>query len=165
MIRPAPRSTRTYTLFPYTTLCRSPLRIALPAGSGSNLLFRILSSDFARIGVPSVRVDRDADADLRLIDEVAPYDSALWYLGRISCAYEMACSSEATARLSEAQQAQSIEEMLRKLDEAEVLTLAHGGYIPLAAPVRWSLVSRRLQGFQPSPRGRHPLNHLLPEPK
>src|SRR3546814_20704477 len=85
-----------------------PLRIALPAGSGSNLLFRILSSDFARIGVPSVRVDRDADADLRLIDEVAPYDSALWYLGRISCAYEMACSSEATARLSEAQQAQKI---------------------------------------------------------
>src|SRR3546814_7890285 len=78
----------------------------------------VCSSDlFARIGVPSVRVDRDADADLRLIDEVAPYDSALWYLGRISCAYEMACSSEATARLSEAQQAQSIEEMLRKLDE------------------------------------------------
>src|SRR3546814_14279204 len=77
----------------------------------------------------------------------------------------MACSSEATARLSEAQQAQSIEEMLRKLDEAEVLTLAHGGYIPLAEPVRWSLVSRRLQGFQPSPRGRHPLNHLLPEHK
>src|SRR3546814_1019226 len=99
----------------------------------------VCSSDlFARIGVPSVRVDRDADADLRLIDEVAPYDSALWYLGRISCAYEMACSSEATARLSEAQQAQSIEEMLRKLDEAEVLTLAHGGYIPLAAPVRRS---------------------------
>src|SRR3546814_4958050 len=90
----------------------------------------VCSSDlFARIGVPSVRVDRDADADLRLIDEVAPYDSALWYLGRISCAYEMACSSEATARLSEAQQAQSIEDMLRKLDEAEVLTLAHGGYI------------------------------------
>src|SRR3546814_6308149 len=29
-----------------------PLRIALPAGSGSNLLFRIPSSAFARIGVP-----------------------------------------------------------------------------------------------------------------
>src|SRR3546814_7258123 len=29
-----------------------PLRIALPAGSGSNLLFSILSLDFARIGVP-----------------------------------------------------------------------------------------------------------------
>src|SRR3546814_19277250 len=71
-----------------------PLRIALPAGSGSNLLFRILSSDFARIGVPSVRVDRAADADLRLIDEVAPYDSALWYLGRISRSEESSVGEE-----------------------------------------------------------------------
>src|SRR3546814_17616591 len=92
-----------------------PLRIALPAGSGSNLLFRILSSDFARIGVPSVRVDRDADADLRLIDEVAPYDSALWYLGRISCAYELAFSSVAADRHSEVTSEQSIELILRKL--------------------------------------------------
>src|SRR3546814_6773447 len=32
MIRRPPRSTRTYTLFPYTTLCRSPVP---PAGGGA----------------------------------------------------------------------------------------------------------------------------------
>lgn len=141
----------------------APLRIALPSGSGSNLLFRILRDDFRAIGVPLVRVAEDADADLRLIDEVAPYDSALWYLGRLSCAHDMVCSQDATDRLLQAQNAQSIDEMLAKLGEAEAMTLANYGYIPLAAPVRWSLVSRRLKGFQPSPRGRHPLNHLLPE--
>lgn len=142
-----------------------PLRIALPPGPGSNLLFGMVTSDFARIGVPSVRVGLDDEADLILIDEVAPYDSALWYLGRMSCAHELSCSIEADQRLKEAQQAQNVDEALRKLGEAETLMLAHGGYIPLGAPVRWSLVSRRLRGFQPSPRGLHPLNHLLPEAK
>ncbi|MBK5265083.1 MAG: ABC transporter substrate-binding protein, partial [Alphaproteobacteria bacterium] len=142
-----------------------PLRIALPKGPGSNLLFGIVKSDFAQIGVTAVRVNEKADADLRLIDEVAPYDSAFWYLGRLSCAYELSCSAEATQRLSEAQRAGNIDEMLQKMGEAEALTLAHGGYIPLGAPVRWSLVSRRLRGFKPSARGWHPLNHLLAEPR
>lgn len=143
----------------------APLRIALPPGPGSNLLFGLLTSDFARIGVPSVRVAADADADLSLIDEVAPYDSAFWFLGRISCAAEISCSVEAMHRLTEAQQAQDPAIMLRKLGESEVLALAHGGYIPLASPLRWSLVSRRLRGFQPNPRAFHPLNHLLQEPR
>ncbi|MBB4641968.1 ABC transporter substrate-binding protein [Rhizorhapis suberifaciens] len=142
-----------------------PLRIALPPGPGSNLLFGMVSSDFARIGVPSVRVGSNDQADLALIDEVAPYDSALWYLGRISCVHKLSCSAEADQRLKEAQQAQNIDEAVRKLGETETMMMAHGGYIPLAAPVRWSLVSRRLRGFQPSSRGQHPLNHLLPEPK
>jgi peptide/nickel transport system substrate-binding protein len=41
------------------------------------------------------------------------------------------------------------------------LTQAHDGYVPLGAPVRWSLAARRLTGFMPSPRARHPLNHLF----
>ena len=143
----------------------APLRIALPPGPGSNLLYGIITSDFARIGVPTVRVAPDADADLTLIDEVAAYDSPLWYIGRISCAYDISCSAEATDRFREAQQAQNLVELSRKIIEAEALMLSHGGYIPLAAPIRWSLVSRRLRGFQPSPRGRHPLNHLLVEPR
>lgn len=143
----------------------APLRIALPRGPGSNLLFGMLTSDFARIGVPSVRVGAEEEADLSLIDEVAPYDSPLWYLGRIGCAHELSCSAEADQRIKEAQRAQNIEEVLRKLDEAESLMISHGGYIPLGAPVRWSLVSRRLRAFQPSPRGLHPLNQLLAEPR
>ena len=41
-----------------------------------------------------------------------------------------------------------------RVAEAEALMQAHNGYIALGAPVRWSLVSRRLTGFTPSPRAR-----------
>jgi peptide/nickel transport system substrate-binding protein len=50
------------------------------------------------------------------------------------------------------------------LSEAERLIVAHASYIPLGQPIRWSLVSRRLTGFQPSPRGIHPLNKLIGRP-
>src|SRR3546814_17741364 len=61
MIRRPPRSTRTDTLFPYTTLFRSPqLRQAIPLGYGTALLKRrpdiraaerALASATAQIGV------------------------------------------------------------------------------------------------------------------
>lgn len=50
---------------------------------------------------------------------------------------------------------------LARLGEAEPLMAAHGGFIPLAMPVRWSLVSRKLDGFAPSPRAEHPLDHVM----
>jgi peptide/nickel transport system substrate-binding protein len=53
------------------------------------------------------------------------------------------------------------EERLAKLGEAEALMTANSGYIALAAPVRWSLAARFLNGFTASPRARHPLNHLF----
>jgi ABC-type oligopeptide transport system substrate-binding subunit len=34
-------------------------------------------------------------------------------------------------------------------------------FIPLAAPVRWSLVSPRLTGFRPNRFGRHPAGELV----
>lgn len=141
------------------------LRIAMPYGTGSRRLFRLLAADWGRIGVSVQMVPFNADADLRLIDEVAPYDSATWYLGRISCGNGMSCSEEALTRLLEAGLATDPATQIAKLGEAEVLALAHGGYIPLAAPVRWALVSRRLNGFRPSPRGRHPLNQLFRAPR
>ena len=103
-------------------------------------------------------------ADLRLIDEVAPYDSALWYLGRVGCVRKIHCSALADAALQAASLASSAEERMARAAEAEALMQAHNGYIALGAPVRWSLVSRRLSGFTPSPRARHPLNHLFSSP-
>ncbi|WP_202979949.1 hypothetical protein, partial [Xylella fastidiosa] len=44
-------------------------------------------------------VDLADKADLSLIDEVAAYDSALWYLGRIGCARKIHCSPEGEAAL------------------------------------------------------------------
>ncbi|MGW8202095.1 MULTISPECIES: ABC transporter substrate-binding protein [Sphingomonas] len=138
-----------------------PLRIALPAGPGATLLFGLLQRDLAAIGLPAQRVAINADADLRLIDEVAAYDSALWYLGRIGCARKIHCSDVADAQLQAASLSSSSEERTARIAEAEAQMVAHDGYIALGAPVRWSLVAKRLTGFQPSARARHPLNHLF----
>ncbi|MBH1998160.1 MAG: ABC transporter substrate-binding protein [Sphingomonadaceae bacterium] len=140
------------------------LRIALPSGPGATLLFGMLRRDLAAIGLTARRVALDAPTDLRMIDEVAPYDSVLWYLGRIGCARKILCSDAADAELQAATLASTPEERAARIGEAEALMQAHNGYIALGTPVRWSLVSRRLSGFQPSHRARHPLNHLFRRP-
>ncbi len=130
------------------------LTISLPQGPGMDLLFLALRGQFANIGVTLNRVD--GDADLTLIDEVAPYDSVAWYLGRLSCARDVHCSEQAEELLKASLSAPT-DERIRLLGEAEPLVETHSGFIPLATPVRWSLVSRRLDGFAPSPRGQHSL--------
>lgn len=140
------------------------LRIALPKGPGSTLLFGIVSADLRAIGLTARRVSMQEEADLRLIDEVAAYDSALWYMGRIGCARKVLCSPQAEAKLQEAGLASTAEARAARIAEAEALTVANNGYIPLGQPVRWSLVERRLDGFTLSPRARHPLNLLFRRP-
>jgi oligopeptide transport system substrate-binding protein len=137
------------------------LRIALPTGPGATLLFGLLRRDYRAIGLRIERVGPDADADLRLIDEVAPYDSALWYLGRVGCLRKIHCSDAADMQMQAASLASTPEDRAARIAAAEALIQAHNGYIPLGAPVRWSLATRRLTGFQSSPRARHPLNHLF----
>ncbi|WP_407695318.1 ABC transporter substrate-binding protein [Sphingobium cloacae] len=137
------------------------LRVALPDGSGSTMLFALVAQGLRAIGLSAERVSVQQDADLRLIDEVAAYDSALWYLGRVGCARGVHCNREAEAMLQSASLATTAEERADRIAQAVALTQAHDGYVPLGAPLRWSLVGRRMTGFMPSPRARHPLNHLF----
>jgi oligopeptide transport system substrate-binding protein len=137
------------------------LRIALSPGSGARLLFLRIAHDLRAISLQARLVAWDEPADLRLIDEVAPFDSALWYLARLDCANSVNCSESASLRLNDARQARTPEGLAVALGEAEALMSAHGGFIALGMPIRWSLVSRRLTGFAPTPRGRHPLNRLI----
>lgn len=138
-----------------------PLRIALPAGPGARLLFAHVARDLAAIGLAARQVAPGEDADLTLIDEVAAYDSALWYMGRIGCARKIHCSAQADARLKDMRHARTVAEVSALMREALSLMQAHNGYVPLGQPLRWSLVAPRLNGFTPSPRARHPLNHLF----
>lgn len=137
------------------------LRVALPSGPGATMLFGLVRHDLGMIGLPVERVTMEAEADLRLVDEVAAYDSALWYLGRIGCARKVHCSAEADAQLQAASLSNSLDERMARVAQAEALMQAHNGFIALGAPVRWSLVAPRLNGFTASPRARHPLNHLF----
>ncbi|WP_242129333.1 ABC transporter substrate-binding protein [Sphingobium sp. Sx8-8] len=137
------------------------LRVALPQGPGATMLFGLVRHDLGQIGLAVERVGMEQEAELRLVDEVAAYDSALWYLGRIGCARKVHCSAEAEAALQAASLASSLDERRARVAQAEALMQAHNGFIALGAPVRWSLVARRLTGFTASPRARHPLNHLF----
>ncbi|MCE7797813.1 ABC transporter substrate-binding protein [Sphingobium sufflavum] len=143
-----------------------PIRIALPAGPGARMLHESLRQDYAAIGLPVTLVDWTAkDADMRLIDEVAPFDSALWYLTRIGCGLNALCSADAAAQLAIARHAATEPERAAALAAAETLSLAEATYIPLGMPIRFALVRNRLTGYQPSPRARHPLNSLFRDPR
>ncbi|HEX7857097.1 MAG TPA: ABC transporter substrate-binding protein [Sphingobium sp.] len=141
------------------------LRIALPAGPGARLLFQSLQQDYTAIGLSAVLVPWDAPADLRLVDEVAPFDSAIWYLSRVGCGPNKLCSEDAEAELEKARKAATEEERAAALAQAETLSLAEANYIPLGMPVRFALVRGRLTGYLPSPRARHPLNALFRAPR
>jgi len=134
------------------------LTIGLPEGPGMELLFIALKDQFRQVGVGLERAEKDGD--LVLIDEVAPYDSASWYLGRLSCARGLRCYQEAEDLLEASASASSLAERVELLGQAEPMMTAYGAFIPLATPVRWSLVRSRLDGFMPSPRAHHDLSSL-----
>lgn len=134
------------------------LRIGLPSGPGSDLLFEQLSSAWEEIGVTAVRVGMGEGAELELRDRLARYSSPRWFLNQLNCAIEIGLCSEAadelvrqslTERDPEAKQA-LLAEAHAELMEAEV-------FIPLGVPVRWSLVRGAVNGYQANPWGLHPL--------
>jgi peptide/nickel transport system substrate-binding protein len=139
------------------------LTIALPAGPGARMLYYALANDFTTIGLSLETVPWDAPADLRLIDEVAPFDSALWYLARVACPASQHCDKAAKTALDldKARAAKSDEERSAALGAAETAILAENIFIPIGQPIRFSLVRPRLTGFQPSPRAIHPLTSLI----
>ena len=136
------------------------LSVALPAGPGATLLHAQLAASLATIGVVLERAAPGAPADLVLVDRVAPYDSARWYLAT-AC---RACSADAEALIVAARDADTLAERGLRLAEADAAVAADGAFIPLARPLRWSLVARRLSQWQPNARAWHPLNRLRPDP-
>jgi len=137
------------------------LRIALPAGPGSTLLYGIVASGLNRIGIGTERVAIDADADLRLVDAVAPYDSARWYLGT-AC---QPCGAEALAAIEAARDAPTLDQRAARIADADAALADDISYIPIARPLRWSLVALRLAQWQGNSRAWHPLNHLRNDTK
>jgi peptide/nickel transport system substrate-binding protein len=137
------------------------VRVAVPKGPGYRLVFAHLRRDWRAIGVDAQAVGPEAEADLRIIDAVAAANVATWYLRRFSCGASAICSQEADAALQRAQIAPNPAERQTHLAEAERLLTELTPFIPLTAPVRWSLVSPRLTGFQPNPFARRFLGSLV----
>lgn len=139
---------------------RPVLRIALPEGPGADILLNRLANDWAVLGIGVERAGPGAAADLRLIDQVAPSMSAAWFLRHFRCDEAAICSEEADSLLDAAraapvpaQRAALLNEAARLMDEAQL-------FLPIAAPIRWSLVSADVQGFAGNRFARHPLTRL-----
>ena len=139
---------------------RPLLRIALPEGPGAQTLLNRLSADWGLLGIKLERVAGGQPADLRLIDSVAPSTSPAWFLRQFRCASAAICDEAADELLDAAraapvaaQRGAFFAEAARLMDEAQL-------FLPIAAPVRWSLVSGRIEGFAGNRFGRHTLTSL-----
>ncbi len=139
------------------------LRVAMPDGPGYRLIFAHLRRDWRLIGVEAERVAPGRPADLILIDAVAPANLASWYLRHFTCEASGVCDPAADAALQAARLATTAAERQRQFALADGILTRATPFIPLTAPVRWSLVPGRLDGFQPNPFARHPAVNLIAE--
>ena len=129
------------------------LRIAIPDGPGYRIVFAHLRRDWRAIGVDAEPVRIGRRADLALVDEVAPALAPAWYLRYFTCAASAICSAEADALLDQARNSQDPAERQALLGRADLALAAVTPFIPLMAPVRWSLVAPRLTGYRSNPFG------------
>lgn len=135
------------------------IRIALPNGPGGRLAWAYIAASLLAIGIEPQRVGPNDRAELRLIDALAPYDSGRWFV-QTACA---TCSAEAAALIAAGREAPDLAARSQRIAEADAALTADAAYIPIAQPLRWSVVALRLGAWQRNTRGWHPLNHLRKE--
>jgi peptide/nickel transport system substrate-binding protein len=142
------------------------LSVWLPEGPGSTILFRGISGDLAAVGITVTRAADDETGDLRLLDTVASYPLAAWFLNHLSCAEDFGLCSEAADELvALASTSQDAAERSALLAEAEAELTAANVFIPFGPPIRWSLVRGDVNGFATNPWGWHPLMPLARLPR
>jgi oligopeptide transport system substrate-binding protein len=140
------------------------IRVVLPSGPGGDLLLRELARDWGAIGFSVERGPGPGIATFALIDEVAPSSSPAWFVRRFRCGAVAICDPDADQLMEAARTAQVpaqryalLGQAAGKIDDAQL-------FIPLSAPVRWSLVSRRIQNFAGNRYARHTLTDLEQRP-
>jgi ABC-type transport system substrate-binding protein len=144
----------------------APLRIALPAGPGSDLLFERIAADFKAIGLGSRRVSLAAKTDLKLIDSVARVARAPWFLNQLSCGSARGlCSSVADRLAAEARAEPDPALRAELLSNAEAELTRANSYLPLGVPIRWSLVGGDATGIEINRWNVHPLMPMALRPK
>ena len=134
------------------------LTIGLPPGPGSDLLFRQLARAWATIGVSIELVPPGEGAQIELRDNVARYSSPRWYLNQFNCSLKSGlCSAKADALVRQSLDERDPAVRERLLGEAHAALMASEVYIPLGAPVRWSLVRGSIRNYLANQWGLHPL--------
>jgi oligopeptide transport system substrate-binding protein len=134
------------------------IRLALPRGPGSDLLYEQISGAWAEIGVETVRAASTEEADLDLRDSLARFASPRWFLNQFHCSLRAGlCSPEADELVRQSLVQRDVEAKERLLAEAHAALIVDEVFIPLGAPVRWSLVRGSVRAYQANQWGLHPL--------
>ena len=137
---------------------RPRLSVAMGEAPGQQLLFDELRRQLAQVGVTLVRAGRTAEADLILVDRVARYASARWFVNQFNCQLDRGlCSEEADRLAGRALDERDTARRARLLAEAEVTLASANIYIPFGSPLRWALVRGNVDGFASNRWGFHPL--------
>ena len=139
------------------------LRIALPDGPGARRIFAWLRADLRSIGFAPTMVPLSANADLRLVDDVAPGNDASWYLDRITCRAPMDCTA-IDARRAAVDAATDEAGRRTAIINLDAAMGRHAGFIAFGNPVRWNLHAPRLSNFAVNARGWHGLYRLSEPP-
>ncbi len=143
---------------------RPVLRVGLPEGPAGVLILRRLQADWGPLGLEVERAEKGKAADLQLVDLVAPSVSPAWFLRQFRCEVAPVCSEEADELMDAAREAPMVQQRNALLAEAERVLRGKSLFLPIAAPVRWSLVARDLPGFAENRFARHPLSNLRNRP-
>jgi ABC-type transport system substrate-binding protein len=131
--------------------------LALAREPGLDMLFNGLSAQLRQVGITLERVAPDAPADLTLVDQVARYAAPLWFLNQFNCSLRRGlCSDVADQAVADALPLPE-GERAAMLGRAEAILTAANVYIPIGAPLRWSMVRSSVEGFVDNQWGFHPL--------
>jgi ABC-type transport system substrate-binding protein len=142
------------------------LTIALDTEPGDAMLFDGLASQLALVGITLQRVEPGQPGDLALIDRVARYGESRWFLNQFNCSLARGlCDSQADALVEAAAGTPDAAERAADLGKAEALLTAANVYIPIAAPLRWSMVRGNVTGYAANPWAWHPLPDMAVIPK
>ncbi len=139
---------------------RPVIRIELPDAPGAQILLNQLTSDWRALGISVERAPAGAQADLKLLDAVAPSSSAAWFVRQFRCGSSPICDKAVDELLEGARNATVADQRFALLQQAADLIDEQQLFIPIAAPIRWSLVSDRVQGFTINRFARHSLAGL-----
>jgi ABC-type transport system substrate-binding protein len=141
------------------------LRVFLPAGAGSDILFEALRSQYSEVGIELARADEASEADLVLRDRVARFGGARWFLNQFNCEVSTAiCSDDADFLVQLAVDSADAQEAASYLAEAETTLTQLNPFIPIGAPIRWSMVRAGIDAFGENPWNVHPLFPLSGAP-
>jgi peptide/nickel transport system substrate-binding protein len=140
------------------------IRVSLPDGPGSGRLLAVLAQSWSALGFNVERAPNLDAADFALIDEVAPSASPAWFVRRFRCGATPICDPETDMLIDAARQSLIPQQRYAFLQQAAVRIDDAQLFLPIAAPVRWSLVGKRIQGFAGNRFAVHTLTDLEQKP-